>query len=85
MLQNHPKHQIIDNQASAEYKAAIKASSMTYKLVLPEEHQRNMTEKAIHTFKDHFIRVLSGFAPSMPIHLWCQLLPRVNRQLLLLQ
>jgi hypothetical protein len=40
-----PKHQILDNQASAEYKAAIEATGMTYELVPPEEHQRNMAEK----------------------------------------
>ncbi len=74
-----PKHQILDNQASAEYKAAIKASSMTYELVPPEEQGRNMAKKAIQTFKDHFVEVLSGCAPSMPIHLWCQLLPKVKR------
>jgi len=73
-----PKHQILDNQASAEYKAAIEASGMTYELVTPEEHRRNMAEKAIQTFKDHFIGVLSGCAPSMPIHLLCQLLPQVD-------
>ncbi len=73
-----PKHQILDNQASAEYKAAIEASGMTCELVPPEEHQRNMAEKAIQTFKDHFVGVLSGCAPSMPIHLWCQLLPQVE-------
>ncbi len=33
-----PKHQILNNQASVEYKAAIEASGMTYKLVPPEEH-----------------------------------------------
>ena len=79
------KHQILDNQASAEYKAAIEASGMTYELVPPDEHRRNMAEKAIQTFKDHFVGVLSGCAPSMPIHLWCQLLPQVERQLLLLR
>ncbi len=79
-----PKHQILINQASAEYKATIEASGMTYELVPPKEHQCNMAEKTIQTFKDHFIRVLSGCAPSMPIHLWCQLLPQVEQQLLLL-
>ncbi len=79
-----PKHQILGNQASADYKAAIKASGMTYELIPPEEHQHNMAKKAIQTFKDHFVRVLSSCAPSMPIHLWCQLLPQVERQLLLL-
>ena len=37
-----PKHQILDNQASMDYKAAIEASGMTYELVPPEEHRRNM-------------------------------------------
>ncbi len=80
-----PKHQIFDNQASAEYKAAIKASSMTYELVPPKEHQCTMAKEAIQPFKDHFVRVLSGCAPSIPIHLWCQLLAQVERQLLLLR
>ncbi len=44
-----------------------------------------MVEKAIQTFKDHFVGVLSGCAPTMPIHLWCQLLPQVERQHLLLR
>ena len=69
-----PKHQILNNQASAEYKATIKASGMTYELVPPEEHQCNMAKKSIQTFKDHFVGVLSRCAPTMPIHLWCQLL-----------
>jgi hypothetical protein len=80
-----PKHRILDNQASAEYKAAIEASGMTYELVSPKKHRHNIAEKAIQTFKDHFVGVLSGCVPSMPIHLWCQLLPQVERQLLLLQ
>jgi hypothetical protein len=42
-----------------------------------------MAEKAIQTFKDHFVGVLSGCAPTFPLHLWCQLLPQVERQLLL--
>jgi hypothetical protein len=86
-MQRHglmPKHQILNNQASAEYKAAIETSGMTYELVPPKEHRRNMAEKSIQTFKDHFVGVLSSCAPSMPIHLWCQLLPQVERQLLFL-
>ena len=58
---------------------------MTYKLVPPEDHQRNLCKQSIGTFKDHFIGVLSGRAKEMPMHLWCQLLPQVERQLLLLQ
>ena len=72
-----PKNQILNNQAST--------SGMTYELVPPKEHQCNMAEKAIKTFKDHFVGVLSRCAPSMPIHFWCQLLPQVEQQLLLLR
>ena len=80
-----PKHQILDNQKSVAYEEAIRASGMTFELVPPNDHCRNMAEKAIQTFKDHFVGVLSGCAPTFPLHLWCQLLPQVERQLLLLR
>jgi hypothetical protein len=80
-----PKHQILDNQASAAYKKAIGNSYMTYELVPPDDHLRNMAKKAIKTFKAHFVGVFSGCAPTLPLHLWCQLLPQVEWQLLLLQ
>ncbi len=79
-----PTHQILDNQASTAYKTAIEISKMTYQLIPPNNHQQNMAEKAIQTFKNHFVSILSGCAPTMPMHLWCQLLPQVELQLLLL-
>jgi hypothetical protein len=81
----NPKHQILNNQASEAYKDAIRALGMTYQLVSPDDHRRNMAKKAIQTFKDHFIGVLSRCAATMPIHLWCQLLPQIEWQLLLLR
>ncbi len=33
-----PKHQVLDNQASAAYKKAIGDSDMTYDLVPPDAH-----------------------------------------------
>jgi hypothetical protein len=80
-----PKHQVLDNQASAAYKKAIGNSDMTYELVTLDDHQYNMAEKAIQSLKDHCVGVLSGCAPTFPLHLWCQLLPQVEWQLLLLQ
>jgi hypothetical protein len=79
-----PMHQILNNQVSAAYKTAIETSKMMYQLVPPNNHQQNLAEKAIQTFKNHFISILSGCAPTMPMHLWCQLLPQVELQLLLL-
>ena len=54
---------------------------MTYQLVPPNEHLRNIAEKAIQTRKEHFAVVLSGTADSFPLHLWCQLIPHMERQL----
>jgi hypothetical protein len=79
-----PRHQILDDQASFAYKTKIELTKMTYKLVPPDDHQRNLAKKAIRTFKDHMISVLSGCSPTMPMHLWCQLFPQIECQLLVL-
>jgi hypothetical protein len=88
-----PKHQNPDNQCTTHMKLAMESTTlsdgsvlkMRYKVVPLEDHQRNLAKKLIGTFKDHLIKVLSGCAKSMPMHLWCQLLPQVERQLLLSQ
>jgi hypothetical protein len=79
-----PRYQILDNQALLAYKTKIKLNKMTYELVPPDDHCQNLAKKAIQTFKDHMISILSGCSPTMPMHLWCQLLPQIERQLLLL-
>ena len=75
------KHQILCQQCSECMKLAMEStlladgstSRMKYKLKLvpPDEHWHNIAIKAIQTFKDHFIGVLSGCAKSMHMHLWC--------------
>eukprot|EP00804_Cyclotella_cryptica_P023928 CCRYP_010044-RA/>CCRYP_010044-RA protein AED:0.06 eAED:0.07 QI:0/0/0/1/1/1/3/0/1072 len=80
-----PKRQVLDNEASAAYKQAILDSGMTYQLVPPDDHRRNVAEKAIQTWKDHFVAVISGTADKFPLHLWCQLIPHMERQLNLLR
>ena len=80
-----PKHQVLDNKISALYRNEIKATDMTFQLVPRDDHRRNLAEKAIQTWKDHFIGVLSGTAASFPEHLWCQIIPQAERQLLLIR
>eukprot|EP00804_Cyclotella_cryptica_P002887 CCRYP_009399-RA/>CCRYP_009399-RA protein AED:0.22 eAED:0.24 QI:0/0/0/1/1/1/2/0/735 len=79
-----PRHQVLDNEASTAYKQAILDSGMSYQLVPPDDHRCNVAENAIQTWKDHFIAVLSGTADKFPLHLWCQLIPHMERQLNLL-
>ena len=80
-----PKRQVLDNEASAAYKLAIRESGMDYQLVPPDDHRRNIAEKAIQTWKDHFVAALSGTADNFPLHLWCQTIPQMERQLNLLR
>jgi len=78
-----PRHQILNNQSSF-YKIKIELTKMTYKLVPPDNHCHNLAKKAIQTVKDHMVSVLSGCLPTIPMYLWCQLLPQIERQSLLL-
>ena len=51
--------QVLDNEASAAYKKEITETwGGKFQLVPPNMHQRNAAERAIHTFKSHFLAVL---------------------------
>ena len=80
-----PKMHILDNEISQEFKNAIKANQMKFQLVPPNDHRRNIAEKAIQVFKDHFIAVLCGTDVSFPMQLWCQILRQAEHQLNLLR
>jgi hypothetical protein len=80
-----PKEHILDNECSAEFKAAIKTNKMTYQLVPPHDHRRNQAEKAIQTFKAHFIAILCGTDQSFPLHLWDRLLVQAEHTLNMLR
>ena len=48
-------------------------------------HQRNASERAIRTFKNHFIADLCTVDPSTPFYLWDWFLPQVTMTLNMLQ
>ena len=67
---------ILDNEASAEYKRVIKKKwNINYQLVPPNTHQRNTAERAIRTFKAHFISIIAGVAPYSPTEFMGSLTP----------
>ena len=78
-----PLHQTLDKEISEAYKEEILATNMSYQLVLPDVHRRNIAEREIQTWKSHFIGILSGTAATFPLHLWCQIITQAKRQLLL--
>ena len=58
---------------------------MTFQLVPPEDHRRNLAQRGIQTGKAHMISVLIGVDPNFPMHLWDRLLPGSEMQLNLLR
>ena len=71
--------QILDNEASAEYKRLTKEKwKINYQLVPPNNNWSNSAEWAIHTFKYHFISVMDGIAPDLPSNLWDLLIPHTE-------
>jgi hypothetical protein len=71
-----PKLQTLDNEASAALKNFFTVNDIAYQLVPPHCHRRNAAERAIRTFKEHFVAGLSSFDPYFPMHLWDRLLPQ---------
>jgi hypothetical protein len=77
--------QILDNEASAAYKQAIAFTwQAKFQLVPPDMHPQNRTERAIRTFKAHFLSILASVDPSFPPYLWDQFLPQAELTLNLL-
>ncbi|KAL7490191.1 hypothetical protein ACHAW6_015937 [Cyclotella cf. meneghiniana] len=75
----------MDNEVSAEFKEVInKTWNVTLHLVPPDVHCLNAAERAIHTFKAHFLAVLAGVHSHFPNYLWDHLLPQTEITLNLL-
>ena len=79
------RKQVLDNECSAAMKLCIQQNGMSYELVPPGQHRRNQAERAIQTFKSHFISILAGVDDKFPLSLWCQLLPQTELTLNLLR
>ena len=80
-----PKLHILDSECSAEFKEAIAKNGMRYQLVPPNDHRRNISEKALQAFKHHFGAVLCGIDVMFPVQLWCCILRQAEHQLNMLR
>ena len=79
-----PNLHILDNEASEAFKTAIR-HNCNLQLVPPDTHRRNQAERAIQTFKSHFIAILTGVDASFPMNLWDRLVPQAVMTLNLLR
>ena len=71
-----PKLQRLDNKCSAVLKSYVQEQDIDFQLVPPGVHRRNAVERAIRTFKNHFIAGLCSVGKDFPLHLWDQLFPQ---------
>ena len=80
-----PRLQKLDNECPAGLKAFMADEDVTYQLVPPYDHRQNSAERAISTWKDHFIAGLASLDPNFPMHLWCRLIDQATLTLNLLR
>jgi hypothetical protein len=80
-----PQLHRLDNECSAALKTFLRESDIDFQLVPPRLHRRNAAERAIRTFKNHFIAGLCGVDKNFPLHLWDKLLPQAELTLNLLR
>ena len=80
-----PQLQKLNNECSAALKAFMHSEAIDFQLVPPHLHRRNAAERAIRTFKNHFIAGLCSTNPDFPLNLWDQLLPQAEITLNLLR
>ena len=84
-LGRKPALNIVDNEASTALKRQIEKSGAAHHLVEPHNHMVNAAERAIRTFKNHFIAGSWSADPHFPISQWHKLLEQATLTLNLLR
>jgi hypothetical protein len=80
-----PSFQIMDNEASKALKLFLHSKDIQFQLVPPNVHRQNAAERAIQTFKNHFVAMLCSTDKNFPMHLWDRLIPHAVITLSLLR
>eukprot|EP00804_Cyclotella_cryptica_P000090 CCRYP_013749-RA/>CCRYP_013749-RA protein AED:0.16 eAED:0.11 QI:0/0/0/1/0/0/3/0/1031 len=66
------KLNVMDNQCSKVVKMYIRLTKAAIQLVNPDDHRVNAAERAIQTWKEHWLSGMGTLDPTCPIQLWCQ-------------
>ena len=62
-----PSYTKLENEASPAFQRELKAKNIDLQIPYPGIHYRNVTERAISTFKHHFIAGLCSTIPDFPM------------------
>ena len=68
---------VADNQPANSIKGYLKLQDCQWEFMEPSNHQVNVAERAIQTYKNHFISGLCSTNVNWPIQLWDQLTMQV--------
>ena len=73
-----PSFQRLDNETSGPLEAFAADNNITIQYCPPHTHRSLKAERAIRTFKNHFIATLCTAAPDFPLTLWDDMLPQIE-------
>ena len=79
------KVNIMDNQATKIISSFLTSKECKLQLVEPHNHRMNAAERAIETWKDHFISALCTTDSAFPVQLWDRLTPQAQDTLNLMR
>jgi hypothetical protein len=71
-----PKFQTMYNEATTALKQLLHSKDIQFQLVPTRVHRQNAAERAIHTFKNHFVTMYCSTDTQLHIHLWYRLIPQ---------
>jgi hypothetical protein len=74
----------MDNKCSAAVEKYIQSKAVNIQLIPLHNHQANAAERAIATFKEHFMAALVTVDMLCPLKLWDEFLPLVELTLKML-
>ena len=75
----------MDNETSELVKQIVRTGSLTLELTPASQHRRNTAERAIRSFKNHFIASMSGVDQDSPKDLWSDYDEQIEETLNLLR
>jgi len=75
----------MDNEISEVVKQFLLRNNITLELTPAHVHQQNAAERAIRTWKNHFLAGLASLNPCFPLQYWSHLLPQSEIKLNLLR
>ena len=75
---HNPNVQRMDNETSATLEAYLETENMTVEYVPAADHRQNRAERAIQTWKNHFISTLATADKEFPLAAWDKIIEQVE-------